>query len=229
MDLGDKVVVITGASRGLGRSLALIFVKERARVVIASNQQDETEKTAAEVGSAPVICDVRKESDIENLARVALAKHGRLDIWINNAGVWLPHAPIEETDWQRVREMFEVNVFGTIYGSKAALKQMRQQQSGIIINILSTSALEGRPGSAGYCASKWAASGFTKSLRGEVSGTGIKVFGIYPDRMQTNLFDEKRPNEIENYLSPDLVAAKIVANLKQSNPEEELIIDSVVK
>jgi short-subunit dehydrogenase len=224
MNIENKIVVITGGTKGLGKALAFNFTNEGAKVVIAARQKDETQKTASEIGADSVVCDVTKESDIQNLAKEVLHKYGQIDIWVNNAGVWLPHAPIEETDWQRVHDMFEVNIFGTIYGSKTALIQMRKQKSGVIINIISTSALDGRPGSSGYCASKYAASGFTKSLRKETEGTNIKVFGIYPGGMQTNFFDEKRPDEINDYMQPDFVASKIVENLKQVNPEEELVI-----
>jgi short-subunit dehydrogenase len=89
---------------------------------------------------------------------------------------------------------------------------------------LSTSALEGRPGSSGYCASKWAAVGFTKSLRLEVESAGIKVLAIYPGGMKTNLFDEEKSKNYESYMEPDFVAGKIIENLKKESPEEELVL-----
>jgi NAD(P)-dependent dehydrogenase (short-subunit alcohol dehydrogenase family) len=224
MNLEGKIVVITGGCRGLGKELTSQFVQEGAKVTIADIQQEEGQKTATELGADFIMCDVTKESDVQNLANEVLEIHGQIDIWINNAGVWLPHASVEETNWQRVHEIFEVNVFGTIYGSKTALIQMRKQTEGTIINVLSTSALEGRLNSSGYCASKYAASGFTKSLRKEVTGTDIKIFGIYPSGMQTNLFDEGKPAGIDEYMQPDYVASKIIENLKLTNGEEELII-----
>ncbi len=101
---------------------------------------------------------------------------------------------------------------------------MRKQKSGTIINILSTNALEGRAGSSGYGASKYAAAGFTKSLRKETEGSGIKILSVYPGGMQTNFFDEKKPEAINKYMPYDQVADKIVQNILQNNPEEELII-----
>lgn len=224
MDLGGKIVVITGGSKGLGKALAIAFGNKGAKVVISSRNKEELEVTASKLDIASIVCDVTKESDVQNLADEVLKKYGRIDIWINDAGVWLPHASIEETNWQRVHEMFEVNIFGTIYGSKVALIQMRKQDFGMIINILSTSALDGRPRSSGYCASKYAAAGFTKSLRKEVEGTNIKVFGIYPGGMQTSFFDEKKPREFDEFMSADFVATKIIENLTSGTPEEEQII-----
>ena len=120
-------------------------------------------------------------------------------------------------DIKRVHDMIEVNLFGTIYGSKAALMQMRKQSEGMIINILSTSALTGRPKSSGYCASKYAVAGFTKSLRLEVEDGHITVVGVYPGGMQTNFFDERKPDNYHEYTDPVDVAQRIVNNSPYAN------------
>ncbi len=224
MTIKDKVVVITGASRGLGKALAALFANEGAKLVLSSRPGKELEKAGRELGVETFPADVTKEDEIVKLADFALEKFGRIDIWINNAGIWMPHALIEEMDWKKVHELVEVNLFGTVYGSKAALIQMKKQQTGVIINIISVSALEGRPGSSGYCASKYAAVGFTKSLRLEVKQDNIKVLAIYPDKMKTNLFDEKKPENYGGFMSPEFVAENLLKNLKKDSPEEELII-----
>ena len=224
MDIKDKVVVITGSSRGLGKALASAFADEGAKVVVNARNKGELEEVATAVNAFPVVADVTKEKEVLALADAVIKKFGRIDIWINNAGIWMSHAPIETMDWQRVHELVEVNLFGTIYGSKAALVQMRKQDSGAIINIISTSALEGRAGSSGYGASKYAAAGFTKALRAETKGSNIKVIAAYPGGMKTHLFDEKRPDDIDKYMEPEFVADKILQNLVQENSEEELIV-----
>jgi len=224
MIIEDKVVVITGASRGLGRALAFAFTKESARLVLSSRSGDELEKMRRELKAEFFPADVTKENEINELADFAVQKFGRIDIWINNAGIWIPHTPIEKMDLKRVHDMIEVNLFGTIYGSKAALIQMKKQQAGTIMNILSTSALQGRPGSSGYCASKYAAVGFTKSLRLEVQPDNIKALAIYPGGMKTGLFDEQKPADYDKHMEPEAVAETIIGNLKKENPEEELII-----
>ena len=221
MDLKNKIIVITGGSKGLGKALALCFLKYGSKVVICSREGGFKNLESEIIG---IKADVTKENEIKNLAEKVINDFGRIDIWINNAGIWLPHASIEKTDWHKVHDLIEVNLFGTVYGSKASLVQMRKQGFGSIINILSTSALEGRAGSSGYSASKYAAAGFTKSLRKEVDGEKIKVFGIYPGGMQTGLFDEGRPENYAEFMDPNFVAENIVNNLLKKKPEEELII-----
>lgn len=220
----DKVIVITGASKGLGRALAQAFSSEGAKLVLASRSKSALELLAKNVNGVPVATDVRSEEQVFELAQQAIDKFGRIDIWINDAGIWTPHAPIEKLDSKRVHEMIEVNLFGTIYGSKAALTQMKKQKSGVIINIISTTALEGRIGSAGYGASKYATVGFTKTLRLEARLENISVISVYPGGMKTNFFDERKPDDIDKYMEPSLVAEKIIENLKRDQPEEELII-----
>lgn len=224
MNLKDKVVVITGASRGLGKALALALAKEGAKLILSARAKEELDQLAKQTGGIAVAADVTNEQEILDLAETTVQKFGRLDIWINNAGMWIPHGPIVSLDMQRVHEMIEVNLFGTIYGSKAALLQMQKQHKGTIVNILSTSALEGRAGSSGYGASKYAADGFTKALRKEAEPHGIQVLAMYPGGMQTHLFDESKPENYQDYMPPETVAEKIVENLKQEEPEAELII-----
>jgi short-subunit dehydrogenase len=120
--------------------------------------------------------------------------------------------------------MMEVNYFGTAYGTKAALKYMKRQKSGIIVNILSTSALQGRPRSSAYAASKYAARGFTDAIRNEVKEDGIIVIGVYPGGMKTNFFDEQIPEDYDRYMDTREVGEKIIENLKRDKPEEEQII-----
>lgn len=223
MELKDKVVVITGGTKGLGRAMALSFKKERANVVVCSKNDDEFQNLLQE-GILGIKADVTKEDDLYNLSKIIEEKFGHIDYWVNNAGIWLPHTPIENVDWKRAHDLIEVNLFGTVYGSKVALIQMRKQGFGSIINILSTSALEGRAGSSAYGASKFAAMGFTKALRKETEDTNIKIISIYPGGMQTNLFDEKKPESYGEYMDPNFVANKIITNLKLEKPEEEMII-----
>lgn len=224
MDLKDKVVVVTGASRGLGRSLAVNLAKEGAKVVITARTKAEIESLAKEIDGLAIAVDITKEDDVKKLTTEVVEKLGKIDIWINNAGVWIAHAPIESLDAERLAKMFEVNVFGLIYGSKSALIQMRKQSFGMIVNIISTSGLMGRPNSAAYCASKFAASGFTKSIQEETKGSDIKAIAAYPGGMKTNFFDEAKPQDYELFMEPDYVANQLIENIKLKVPLEEIII-----
>lgn len=224
MVIKDKVVVITGASRGFGKALAAAFAKEGAKLIVSSRSGMELNNTGQELNAAVFTSDVTNENEVFKLAKFAVQKFGKIDIWINNAGIWIPHVPVEEMDLKRVHDMVEVNLFGTIHGSRAALIQMKKQHSGTIINVLSTSALQGRAGSSGYVASKYAAVGFTKSLRLEAQSENINVLAVYPGGMQTQIFDEKKPVDYDKYMDPNFVAGTVIENLKKDNPEEELII-----
>jgi len=222
MELKNKVIVITGGSKGLGKALALSFIKEGSKVIVCSNNKKELRDLPKEIEW--IKADVTKEKDMAKIIKFTLKKFGELDFWINNAGIWMPHLPIEEVDWKRAHDLIEVNLFGTVYGSKVALNQMRKQGSGMIVNILSTSALEGKLNETAYCSSKFAAMGFTKSLKREVEGTDVKVLAVYPGGMKTNLFDEKKPDNYDKYMEPSFVADKIIENIKKDIPEEELIL-----
>jgi len=225
MKLQNAIIVITGGSQGLGKALAEVLVKAGARVIITARRNKLLQQTAKEISATPIALDVREEKQVRRLGQAVVKRFGRLDIWINNAGVWLPHTPIEKMDMAKLHDMMEINLFGTIYGSKFALEQMRRQGGGgIIVNILSTSALAGRAGSSGYCASKYAVDGFSKSLRLEVEGDGIKVISVYPGGMRTNLFDQLRPADYDNYMDPNEVAKKIIENVQSENPELEQIL-----
>lgn len=225
MSLRDKVVVITGGSRGLGKELGRAFSKERAFVILSSRNQKELEGLALEIpGSLCLTADVTDEGQVKKLADFVVRKFGRINIWINNAGVRIPHGPVEDLNIRRVHQMFEVNFFGAVYGSQSALRQMRRQGSGTVVNIVSTSGLTGRANSSAYAASKWAVHGFTESLRLEAKDSGISVIAVYPGGMRTHFFDEQRPADYEEYMEPNFVAVKILENLKKEFPEEELII-----
>jgi NAD(P)-dependent dehydrogenase (short-subunit alcohol dehydrogenase family) len=224
MNLKDKVVVITGSTGGLGKALACEFLKEEAKVIINSRTREDVEVVSKEIGAIGFAGDVTKENDMQKLANFSVEKFGKLDIWINNAGIWLPHKPIEETDWKRAHDLIEVNLFGTVYGSKSALAQMRKQDFGCIVNIISTSGLDGKINETAYCSSKFAVSGFTRSLAKEVDQNKIKVIGVYPGGMRTNLFDESKPENYNDFMDPNFVADKIIQNLKLEKPEDEIVI-----
>lgn len=226
MHLTDSVVVITGASRGLGKELARAYAEKGARVVVSSVPGEELEAVAKELAVRAIACDVTNESEVRSLAEQVKREFGRIDVWVNNAGVGIPHAPFFEQDIAEAHRMMEVNFFGTVYGSREALRVMQEQGSGAIVNILSSRALHSSPRSALYSATKWAARGFTDALRSEAHGSGVHVLAVYPGGMRTSFFDGWRPNEYDGYMDPRDVADAIVENILREHPEEEFIIDS---
>lgn len=220
----DKVVVITGASSGLGEATALRLAKQSAKLVLAARRQDRLEKIAKQVSAAGgeslvVETDVTDEKAVNQLAKQAIDKFGRIDVWINNAGLM----PLSEFAKGRVDEwdrMIDVNLKGTLYGVNAALPQMRKQKSGQIINIASVAAHNAGAGSGVYSATKfgqWAAS---EALRQEeaMAKSNIRVTVVSPGSMATELADHigdpeqaKATKEYSkaNAIQPDDVARTI--------------------
>lgn len=225
MNLKNKVVVITGASKGLGKSLASILSEEKAKVIINARSKKELAIACKETGAISFIGDVTKENDVKNLANFSIKKYGKIDIWINNAGVVLPHSEIEEINSKLAHHVFEVNFFGTFYGSREAMKIMKKQKYGTIINIISMSGLVGRPLSSIYASSKWAARGFNESLRLALEPKNISVLAVHPGGFKTTIFGKFKPKGYENWMEVSYVAKKIVQNLKREKPKVEIVIN----
>ena len=222
MNLKDKVVVITGASKGFGRALAEAFLEEGSKVSICATNEKEVEAVAKEIGALGISADVTKEEDMIRLAEETVKNFSGIDIWINNAGIWLPHALIEDFDMQKVKKMFDVNVIGTMHGARVALRLMKQKGTGTIINVISDSALTGRPMSSAYSASKWAVNGFTKGIR--EANKNLSILSIFPGGMKTDIFGGNKPKNFDDYMDAKEVAQKVIANLKLEKTKEELVI-----
>jgi hypothetical protein len=224
MQISSAVVVIAGGSRGLGYSIAKECISRGARVIISSHEVEKLLTAARKIGATPMVCDVTDEVQVASLANDVMAKFGRIDAWVNNAGVWVPHAAADAMNMAKVRDMFAVNTFGLMYGSRAAMHWMKKKGAGLIVNVLSSSALEAHAMSSGYGASKWAGRGFTLCIREELRGSGVGVIGVYPAPMQTDLFGPHAPEQFPSYLDPMFVAGRIVDNWLLENPVEEQVI-----
>lgn len=224
MELRDSVTVITGGAQGLGAALAREIRAKGGTLIIADLSAEALHPLAAELGADAVECDVRQESQVKRLAESAVERYGRIDLWVNNAGVWMPYAPVEAIDTERAHLLMEVNYFGLAYGSIEAKRHMAPRGSGAILNILSVRALAGHPEAAAYCASKFAAEGFTQSLRAELHASGVHVLSVYPYRMKTELFGDSKHEDYETSMEPGAVARIIVANLAEDIPAEHLEI-----
>lgn len=224
MELANKTVIITGGSKGFGKSLASLFSKESSKVIISSDNKKDLEKAAKELNIDLFVADVRNHEDVENLGRYAFEKYGAIDIWINNAGIQIAPNPVETVDINKLRNLFDVNFFGYFYGCQVALRYMKKQGYGSIININSTAGLEGKPGISAYSASKFAIKGLTESIRKEIAGNNLKIYAVYPGGMQTDIYKEKIPDDIQDYMQVEPVAEKVIDNLKLDDPEQDLII-----
>jgi short-subunit dehydrogenase/nitrite reductase/ring-hydroxylating ferredoxin subunit len=191
-----KVVVVTGASSGNGKAMALLLAEKGARLVLAARRTELLEATAREVedrgGEALVApCDVAVREQVEGVAEAALGRFGRIDAWVNNAGV-IAWSLFEDTTEEEFRRTLEVNLMGAVYGSWAALPAMRRQGSGMIVNIASTAALVALPVGSAYSSSKAGLFAFGDSLRRELRGSGIRVAQVLPVGVNTAGFFHQR-------------------------------------
>ena len=215
----DKIVIITGASRGIGKATALLFGEKGARVVIAARSQDDSEKTASEmIKKNPksevlaVVSDVTQEKSIKNLVQQAIQKFGGIDILVNNAGIGInkPVAEFTTLDWDLT---LDTNLKGPFLISREVLPIMIKQREGQIINISSGAGKNPIKNYAAYCASKFGLIGFSESLALEVRYYNIKVSVLLPGTTATHFGDKKREYvglRPKNSLLPKEVAEAIL-------------------
>lgn len=188
-NIAGKVVVITGASSGLGAASARHLAAEGAKLVLGARRLDRLQALAGELGlpaAAAVATDVTDATQVKHLVDTAVAVHGRLDVILNNAGL-MPHSPLERgkiDDWDR---MIDVNLKGVLYGIAAALPHMTAQKSGHIINVSSVAGHKVRPGSAVYAATKAAVRMLSEGLRQEVKPYNIRTTIISPGAVRSEL------------------------------------------
>jgi NADP-dependent 3-hydroxy acid dehydrogenase YdfG len=185
----DKVIVITGASSGLGEAAARHLARAGAKLVLGARRLDRLRALADELGlpqRAAVETDVTRAEQVRRLVDDAVQWHGRIDVLINNAGL-MPHSLLERgriEDWDR---MIDVNLKGVLYGIAAALPHMKERRSGHIINVSSVAGHKVRPGSAVYAATKTAVRVISEGLRQEVKPYNIRTTIISPGAVQSEL------------------------------------------
>jgi len=185
----DKVVVITGASSGLGEATARHLAQHGAKLVLGARRLDRLQALARELSlgdEAIVRMDVTNRAEVDRLVTRAVEVHGRVDVMLNNAGL-MPQAPLEKldvADWDR---MIDVNLKGVLYGIAAALPHMQQQKSGHFINVSSVAGHKVGPGFAVYAATKHAVRALSEGLRQEVKPYNIRTTVISPGAVATEL------------------------------------------
>ena len=208
--LQDKVIVVTGSSSGFGRAIAKACAAEGAKLVISDVHEnpnsggfeDDAQLTTVEAiqkdgGQAVYVgCDVTRSDQVANLVAQAVAAFGRLDVMVNNAGVYRNGKRLHEFSEADLDVCFDVNAKGTFFGAQEAVKQfLAQGDGGVIINLVSTAGLQGHPNQSVYNISKGAQANLTRCLAIEYGQDGIRVNGICPTYAKTSLtrelFDDK--------------------------------------
>ena len=192
--MASSVVLITGALTGIGRTTALAFAREGAAVVVSGRRDEAGKALAAELRALGaqaefVRTDVRREDEVRNLLERALARFGRLDVAVNNAGTEGQIGPLTEQSADNYAAIFDTNVLGTMLCMKHELRAMQNQRSGSIVNLSSIAGHKGIPGTSLYTASKHAVEGLTKTAALEAVAFGVRVNAVAPGPIATEMLD----------------------------------------
>ena len=196
--LEGKVALVTGASQGLGRALALAYAKEGANLVISSRSADSLETVAEEASGSgvevlAVPADLSHSEDVQKLVDAAVERFGKIDVLVNNAGLLGPRVRIEEYPEDKWRSVLDANLTGPFLVSKAAIPHMREGAS--VINVTSGVSIEGRPEWGAYSVSKFGLEGLTQILAAELKAHGIRANSVDPGGMRTAMRAAAYPDE----------------------------------
>lgn len=220
--LSDKVIIVTGASSGIGKACALEFANRNATVVLAARNEEQLNEVEYEIKSKngtsfSVKTDVRQEADCKNLIKRTVEKFGKIDMLINNAGISM-RANFNDLSIDVIKEVMDTNFYGAVYCTKFALPYLLEQK-GLVIGVSSISGLTPLPGRTGYCASKYALDGFLNTLRIENMKKGLRVLIVHPGFTSSNIRKNalnkdnnrqaKSPRNEEKMMSAEEVARKI--------------------
>ena len=236
-DLREKVVVVTGAGSGIGRALAVRLNREGALLALADKDEEGlllTSEALTEAGRSELFTiDVSKREQVYQFAEDTVKAFGRVDGVINNAGV-SSSGTVQGLTYETLQWTIDINLWGTIYGTKAFLPLLMDRPEANLVNVSSVYGLIGVPGQAAYCASKFAVRGFTEALRQELYGSKVAVTVVFPGGVRTNIarnsrtdyrvdrqtFEAgvKRVEERELKTPPEEAARLIVAGIKKNAP-----------
>lgn len=235
MDFKNKIVLITGASSGIGKQTAIEFAKKGANLILVARRKDRLESIADELKKFHISilvcqCDVSNKEQVKEMSKTVLEEFNTVDILINNAGFAI-YGSVSELSIDEIESQMETNYFGMVYCIKNFLPYMLEKKSGHIVNVASVAASFGLPGIAPYCASKFAMLGFSEGLKHELKNTGIGITVVSPIMVKTDFFNHPSFENMSKF-SPTSLNSKTVANaiLKASNSSRlEIIVPSVVR
>jgi NADP-dependent 3-hydroxy acid dehydrogenase YdfG len=224
------VVVITGASSGIGEATAHELARRGARLVLGARRADRLEAVAAATGAHARVTDVRSRADVAALVDLAVETHGRLDVLVNNAGVARVR-PLDDLDVDGWDEMIDVNLRGVLHGVAAALPVFRRQASGHVVTVVSTAGLRIVPQQVVYAATKNAVRTLSEGLRQE-AGPHLRVTAVSPGVTSTEFIDSARRDPrfhemVDMAMPPDAVARAIAFAIEQ--PAEVDVGEIVVR
>jgi len=235
LDYSGKVVVITGASSGIGEQSAEEFAKLHGDIILVSRNEEKLQDIAKRLSKYHTkvfvhTCDVSKKDQVEAMGKIILEKFGTVDVLVNNAGFGI-HNIVNEITIEEMESQIMTNFFGMMYCTKTFLPKMLEQRSGHIVNVASVAGSIGIPGMASYCASKFAMLGFSESLYHELKGTGVGITVVSPIMVRTNFFNHKSFGNMPRYSATSL-SSKTVANAvvrAASSPRLEIVVPQFVR
>ncbi len=231
----EKIVVITGASEGLGQAVATKLAEQGATLILVARGAAKLQSVAEQLGSQTqyFVCDVSVPTQVRETAAKILGVYDSIDVLINCAGIWTDEE-LEKDDPDRRKKVLEVNTLGTIEFCKAFEPSMKLRNKGHVLNVISTSG--NSETSSGdntlwqtYGASKWALSGFTRAFKDSLEGTNIKVTGFYPGGFESNLYENAHITDAHNQpwmMKTDDVADALIFCL--TRPDDVLVEKLIV-
>jgi NADP-dependent 3-hydroxy acid dehydrogenase YdfG len=225
MNLKGKTAIVTGASDGLGRQIALKLAKESVSLaLIARNEErlNEVKGDCLGLGSPKTeiyVCDISNIDQVKSTTQKIIADFESVDILLNIAGIWQKLNQLESISDDEIDNVININLKGLIRITKEVLPCLRRQNEAIILNVSSHSGIAAKPGQSVYAASKWGVTGFTAVLREDLKGTNIRVAGLYQGGMHTKMFekvdDPKETELFDKFTNPKDLADIVVFMLSQ--------------
>ena len=214
MNLENKVAVVTGGTKGIGRAIAESLLKRGASVFVCARKKSELEKAVKQMSIigkiAGEVCDVQDEKQVESLLKNCVKTFGGIDVLINNAGIGIIGKTVEEMKAKEFEQTLQTNLFGVFYASHHAIPQMKKRGGGYIINISSLAGQNAHPRMAAYNASKFGLNGFSEALMQEVREHKIKVTAICPGSVNT-FFGGDEPSADQAWqLQPEDIAQVVL-------------------
>jgi len=221
--LKDKVVIITGATSGIGEACAMVFGRNGAKIVITGRNQQKLDHTLGQLKSQnidalAILADAAKESDIQQMAEKTISHFGKIDVLINNAGISM-RALFQDLDLDVFKQVMDTNFYGTVYATKYCLPEILKNK-GSIVGISSINGFRGTPARTAYSASKYAMNGFLEALRTEVMNKGVHILVASPGFTASNIRNGaltahgksqgESPRDESKMMSPESVAKAIL-------------------
>jgi len=236
MNFKNKIVVITGASSGIGEATAEQFAKKGANIVLVARKKDKLEEVEKKLSKYLIkilvqVCDVSDKEQVKQMSETVIDTFSRIDILVNNAG-FVIYGKVEELSIEDIESQMKTNYFGMINCTKYFLPHFLKQNSGHMVNVASVGGSFGVPGIASYCATKFAMLGFSEGLHHELHDTNVGVTVVSPIMVRTALFDHPSFKNFTKHATGISLSSETVANaiIKAANSSRlEIIVPSVVR